>query len=230
MDFSSDKRDVLHSWLQTPVKRRKEYLTFPDPALCQAINLMNAHLCVKAQEDTAQSFELLECLETVWTEPLYMQVKPTIIKGLRLFKLLEATYAEFLQGPKRLLKEEVITVFDLKTETTWRDFEVKVCQLLEQAFLRCHYESLETLSSKVAASLLNLAPKNKHKPKPPYILDNLLINFSGASTQTNTDADEESAFMGEDMTGSHSYRLRRHYRDREVIEDDDMLDMRRHAC
>mmetsp|Transcript_26201 Transcript_26201/g.46761 ORF Transcript_26201/g.46761 Transcript_26201/m.46761 type:complete len:267 (-) Transcript_26201:40-840(-) len=231
MAFDFDKRDVMHSWLQTPVKRRKEYLTFTDSSLCQAINLINANLCIKAQEDANHSYELLECLETVWTEPMYMQVKESYVKGMKLVKLLDATYPEFLQGQKRLLKDDVIKIFNAKAETSWRDFEVMVCKLLEQVFLTCHYESLEILSSKVAASLLNLAPKRRQtKPKPAFIFDNLIIDFSEAPTQANTDADEETVFMGDDVSGSHGYRLRKQYSHKEIVEDDDMDDMRRVAC
>lgn len=231
MNFDFDKRDVLHSWLQTPIRRRKELLTFTDARLCQAINLINANLCIKAQEDADHSYELLECLETVWTEPMYMQVKASYVKGMKLIKLLEATYPDFLQGLKRLLKDDLIKIFNPRPETTWRDFEVMVCKLLEQTFLMCHYESLEILSSKVAASLLCLAPKKRQtKPKPAFILDNLVIDFSEVSTQANTDADEESVFMSEDFSGSYSYRMRKQYSHKEIIEDEDMDEIRRLAC
>jgi len=205
------KSEVLNSWLQTPNSRRKELTTISNKDLVKCINYVNIALMLTCESQA--TFEVLECLVTNWSEETYIDLKTNYLKSDRLFKLLEKNYSEFLKGTKELMfyQEDWVKIVKERVDT-WEEFQTRICQVIEQAFLKAHFEKLEASSQKTAQKLMQ--PKNKKKKKKPKQTeeDCLVLDLSETSTQGGTDNEDlEYFFLNENTLGARSSRIRKHY-------------------
>ena len=213
-------------------KERQKRLTFKDQKLISVIQSINSSLILRQAlggETGAKSFPILESMETCWTDPIYIQIKEKYVKGRTLLRLLEERSPSFLHPPKALyLQEGDLSSLFTPCANTWEDFEAMVVSLLEQAFLRAHYEKVEIEAEKTAVGLMTVQKgcEKKKKKRPlfsQYDLENLVVDLS-SETSTDTDVDPaDLLFFDASMTGSRSYHTRLKYRDRKLDISAEML-------
>lgn len=219
------KLEILKTWLNTPIEKRKELLTYKESSLISMVNCINTSLVFAANESKKGSFEVLECIDTYWTEPIYMQIKPNFVKGLRLVNLLQDKHKQFLQGKKTLFldQSEYSKIFDGEIKS-WEDFQLAMCKIIEQAFLLAHYYKLKDLSDKATLEILQVdikekAQQQKKKQKSPVKKEKNWCDYESfcveISSDKATDIDEKDAddllFFDINTCGGKSHILRKYY-------------------
>ena len=164
LNVSYQKSEVLKNWLNTPVKVRKDLLTYKDSNFIAIVNCINTSLALGANDEIKSTYEVLECIDTYWAEPIYMQIKPNFVKGLRLPNLLQDKYPQFLQGKKSLFldQKEYTKIFDDRINS-WECFQLAMCKIIEQAFLTVHFHRLEVSSDKAALKIIEIDTLEKEK-------------------------------------------------------------------
>jgi len=233
MEVHYPKDLVLETWLSTSIAQRQQRLTYRHSALVSAIQALNFSLSLKQtmeMEAPGRSFPVLESMETCWTDPVYIQIKDRMVKGRGLVQLLEERGELFLQGRKTLYREEAdwARLFT-PAASTWEQFEQMIVSLLEQSFLKAHYDKHELEASKTALSLMSfqkpLDKKKKKRPVQPftqYDRDSLVIDL-GSETSTDTDLDPADYLLEATISGSRSYHIRRKYKERKLEISAEML-------
>ena len=225
LHVSYDKGEVLKTWLNTKIEKRKELLTFRESNLIAIVNCINASLVLTAN-GIKGNFENLESIDTYWSEPMHMQIKPSFVKGLKLVNVLQEKYSQFLIGKKCLFldQNEFAKFFDGEIDN-WESFQFAICKLIEQAFLIAHYYKLKELSDKAAVEILELdlieskkKKKNKGK-KEKNICEEPWCDvesfFVEISSDKSTDIDDKEIFdtiwFDINAIGGRSYAIRKYY-------------------
>lgn len=231
MEVNYPKDQVIETWLNCSVAQRQQRLTYRNAGLVGAIQALNFALSLKQTAETEnKAYPVLECVETCWTDPVYIQVKEKAVKGRGLLQLLEERSALFLSGPKVLHVDEAdcAQLFAVGAPT-WHHFEQLIIALLEQTFLRTHYEKCEFEAAKAALILMSppkpVEKKKKKRVQQPfsqYDLENLVVDL-GSETSTDTDLDPSDYLLDSSISGSRSYQVRRKYKDRKLEISEEML-------
>lgn len=233
MEVHYPKELVLDTWLNTSIAQRQQRLTYRHSVLVGAIQALNFSLSLKQtmeMEAPGKTFPVLESMETCWTDPVYIQIKEKMVKGRGLVQLLEERGELFLEGKKVLYREEGDWAkFFAQGASTWEQFEQMIITLLEQSFLKTHYDKCELEASKTALVLMSpQKPTDKKKKKRPtqpfcqYDRDNLVIDLC-SETSTDTDLDPADYLLEASISGSRSYHIRRKYMERKLEISAEML-------
>lgn len=210
-----DSKEVLKTWLSLSIEKRKNLLTFKDSNLITIVNCINTTLVLTANDSTKRNYEILESIDTYWTEPYCMKIKPALVKGQKLITLLQSKYPEFLQSPKTLYLDPSDYSKLIDTENkTWDQFQISVCKLIEQAFLTAHFTRLSEISKKVANEMMK-KPKEKTEKKvkeePFFDPKNFVVEI-GSDYSTDIDEDlSELMLFDVNCIGGKSYKLRKYY-------------------
>ena len=145
-----------------------------------------------------------------------MQIKPKLVKGLKLVSLLEQKYQQFAQGKKVLYldQNEYIKLFNHEANS-WDTFQLIMCKLIEQAFLTAHFDKLKDLSDKAAMAILDMKTKKQKKGKnkkkklikeePWFDSENLLFSIN------DDDKDFDQLLYNLGIEGSKSHEIRKFY-------------------
>lgn len=210
-----DSKEVLKTWLSLSLEKRKELLTFKDSNLITIVNCINTTLVLTANECIKGNYEILESIDTYWTEPFCMQIKPTLVKGQKLIALLQSKYPEFLQSSKTLFLDpaDYSKLFDAENKS-WDQFQIAVCKLIEQAFLTAHFNKLSEISKKVANEMMKKPQEKiekKNKDEAFFDPKNFVVEI-GSDHSTDIDEDlEEVLLFDVNCIGAKSYKLRKYY-------------------
>ncbi|OMJ86292.1 hypothetical protein SteCoe_12204 [Stentor coeruleus] len=219
-----EKTEVIKTWLSASVEIRKELLTFKDSNLIALVNCINTSLVLAANNTTKTSYEILESIDTYWTEPICMQIKPGLLKGQKLISMLQDKYPQFIQGKKTLYLDsnDYIKLLDSEFKT-WEAFQFAMCKIIEQAFLTLYYQRLSKLADKAAKEILEPEAKKKKKKKktkqieePWFDCEKFFVEIkSDISTDISTDIDDkelnEMLFFDINSLGGKSWAMRKYY-------------------
>jgi hypothetical protein len=226
-----EKSDVLKSWFATSIERRKELLTYKDTNLIALVNCINTSLVLAANSSKSR-YEVLESIDTYWTEPIYMQIKPSLVKGLKFFKLLQDKYPSFLEGKKVLYinQNDYIKIFDTET-STWENFQLIICRLIEQGFLLSHFEKLNLIAEKATQLILDSELKLKQKAqkikekvpeKPWFDSEDFLVEISSDNSTDTDEKDLNYIFYESEFFNSKSHTIRKYYSTKTLDWDEEV--------
>ncbi|CAG9332438.1 unnamed protein product [Blepharisma stoltei] len=192
MIVNYSKPEILATWFESSINQRKDLLTYRDENLITLINYVNTSLMLTSADQIKDDYELLGLIDTYWSDPAYMQVRPSAIKGNKLTNLISEKYPEFLVGEKVFYNDEgsVVKIFQGEIKS-WKHFQLSICMLLEQSFLKCHYTKLTNQAEKIAQKLLchEKVPIKKKKDKveienPPIIYDACNVRKQSVEKET----------------------------------------------
>ena len=233
------KPEVIKTWLSTSIDKRRDLLTFKDTDLITLVNFINTSLVLTANECLKGTYEILESIDTYWTEPFCMKIKPTLLKGQKLISLLESKYLDFLIGSKPLHLDDYDNRRLFETGlNTWHSFQTAVCKLIEQAFLMAHFNKLSEISRKAAFEILNTSEGKKGNRKEIkntkenegkeewFDLKDFVVEIG---SDISTDIDEkdmnEILLFNVDCSGGKSYQIRKFYANVAMEWDDEVVNL-----
>ena len=222
------KPEVIKTWLSLAIEKRRELLSFKDTDLITLVNFINTSLVLTANECLKGTYEILESIDTYWTEPFSMKIKPALIKGKKLIHLLESKYSDFLLGSKQLYLDpsDHRKIFETGLNT-WDSFQLAVCKLIEQAFLTAHFNKLSEISRKAAVEILKKSEGKKANGKNVtevkdvkdmedkeewFDLKDFIVDI-GSDISTDIDEKDLNEILLFDVNccGGKSYKLRKFY-------------------